>query len=813
MTNDGTTTGWYTFGNHFHWVDMQWLWGNGVLARSVDDMLAFIERTGAPGNINFDGIGYEKLASEEPSALARLVAAVGDGRVEVVGGSYGQPYAQFHHGESAVRQLSYGVRTAVRLLGVRPRAFWEEEFYFFPQLPQLLRDAGYTGASLFFQWTWHTPELPRETAPAIRWRGIDGTEIPTLPRSELNLHQWPEDVEALIAGGGLERFPTPVVQQWLELLPSPDWMCRSEIVVPGVERLLATPGVDFRLGTLSTVIAAVEKQAVVREYGMDEVFHGMSLGKNGNRVHRVSRELEHLILAAEAVAVRTGVFGRPYAQWSKYPSWELEEAWRELLAFQHHDNDECEGLCGHIGYLGADRGRALAHTVLERNLRRLAARVGGAGSTVLINPLGWERDAVLDGQLRRLPAFGALVANPAVRVPEVSVSNDGERIRLLRGDFEIEVDAARGVVTKVGGVSMGPEGVGLLQWRRAGVTRRLDVTSVEVIDDVVAVHTASDEARVRIEVRIAGELDALDLRFTGDLGEGPDGRAHAALMTLFEPDLAVAEVRHDTPYAVSAIEGRSRWHRKYPTGDWMTSPQEFEEVVDAFSALQLVDLVDEDGSGVLWAHDGSQAFHRAQTGVWNVLSMRDPWDEHYFVRELDARVRVVPHGAVTDAWRWKTAQEFARPAHVVTVAADDAVVLAGLDAKSNDVVASTLVQPKGDSSVALTAMYRDSDFQAVGLETHVNRIARDPVLLRLVELDGRASSVVLHFSEPLLGAWRCTALGEVLHPLDIDGDSVSLQLDPHAIATIAVAHPPAPGDNKTLDDDRAIWAMVHHEAD
>src|SRR5690606_40363513 len=133
-------------------------------------------------------------------------------------------------------------------------------------------------------------------------------------------------------------------------------------------------------------------------------------------------------------------FGRPYAQWSKYPSWELEEAWRELLAFQHHDNDECEGLCGHIGYLGADRGRALAHTVLERNLRRLAARVGGAGSTVLINPLGWERDAVVDGQLTRLPAFGAIVVNPAVRVPEVSVSKDGERIRLLRGDFEIEVD-------------------------------------------------------------------------------------------------------------------------------------------------------------------------------------------------------------------------------------------------------------------------------------------------------------------------------------------------------------------------------------
>jgi alpha-mannosidase len=33
---------WYTFGNHFHWVDMQWLWGYGVLGDSVRDMLALI---------------------------------------------------------------------------------------------------------------------------------------------------------------------------------------------------------------------------------------------------------------------------------------------------------------------------------------------------------------------------------------------------------------------------------------------------------------------------------------------------------------------------------------------------------------------------------------------------------------------------------------------------------------------------------------------------------------------------------------------------------------------------------------------------
>lgn len=800
------TSGWYTFGNHFHWVDMQWMWGNGVLARSIDDMLSFIDRTGAPGNLNFDGVGYEKLAAEEPAALSQLVAALEDGRVEVVGGTYGQPYAQFHHGESAVRQLSYGVRTAMRVLGVRPRAFWEEEFCFFPQLPQLLRDAGYTGASLFFQWTWHTPELPRETAPAIRWRGLDGTEVLALPRSELNLHQWPEDVEALIADGGIDRYLTPVVQQWLELLPSPEWMCRSEIVAPGVERLLGSSGVDFQLGTLSTVLAGVADLAEPREYSLDEVFHGMSLGKNGNRVHRVSRELEHTLLAAESAAVHAGLAGRPYAQWGKYPSWELEEAWRELLAFQHHDNDECEGLCGHVGYLGAKRGLGLARHVRQRNLEHIAARTVPAGDRAVVNPLGWPRRAVVGDLRLEVPAFGACDLTGAVSLPPVEIEEREGIIRMSRGGFAVTIDPERGVATSVGGVDAGVHGLGGLRWRRGGEPEEFSIESVAVEDESVRVTRSVDGASVRVDFRFAGELDALDVRIRGDLGAGPDGRAHAALMTLIEPGMEVTDVRHDSPYAVTAIEGRSRWHRKYPTGDWMASAQEFEEIVDAFSALQFVDLLRGDGAGLLCIHDGSQGFHRATTGVWNVLSMRDPWDEHYYLGDLDARLRFVPHDPQSDTWRWKAAQEFTRPA--VTVVAPSAgphAVAAPIEGFG------TFVDLEGDPSVVLTALYQESDFQTAELADRVP--ARGAVYARLVEFDGVPASVRVRFTPAIRRAWRCTALGEVIEPLPIVDGAVTLHLAHHAIATIAVDPAPAPGDDKTLDGDRGIWATVHREAD
>ena len=58
----------YTFGNHMHWVDMQWLWGYGVLPGCVGDMLRLIQETGARGNVNFDGIGYETGRSTNLSA-------------------------------------------------------------------------------------------------------------------------------------------------------------------------------------------------------------------------------------------------------------------------------------------------------------------------------------------------------------------------------------------------------------------------------------------------------------------------------------------------------------------------------------------------------------------------------------------------------------------------------------------------------------------------------------------------------------------------------------------------------------------------
>jgi alpha-mannosidase len=528
-----------------HWVDMEWLWGYSVLPDSVRDMLRFCRETGAKGNINFDAVGYERLASEAPEVLHELRGALEQGQIEIVGASYGQPYGLFHGGESNIRQRVQGVRAVMRLLGVRPRTFWEEEFDFFPQLPQMLRGVGFEYACLFYQWTWHTPYVPFEDVPALWWEGQDGSCLLTAPRHKLNLHQWPEDFMLLLDSPDLHAMEMPCIVQWLELMPSPDWMCRAELMIPPLKRLMERPEFELRFVTLSEFLEQARSQATRRRYTLSEVFHGMSLGKNGDLFRRYSHTAERQLLTAESLSATAGLFGRPYPHWDVYPAWELDEAWRELLAAQHHDNDECEGLCGHVGETSYKRSLALSSHVVERTLRHLARRA--PGRLIVYNPLGWARDGsgqAPDGTVRLVrdlpplgyrayPDWDALPLAPACEVQDTPSA-----LRLSRGDLRVEVDKRHGVITQIDAPEF-PEGalaepLGQLEMQVAGQEERFErVMEVVAIENAVRIRRVSRGGSViEITVSIAPECDAIDITYYASELERPDGGVAGALKTV-----------------------------------------------------------------------------------------------------------------------------------------------------------------------------------------------------------------------------------------------------------------------------------------
>jgi alpha-mannosidase len=841
----------YTFGNHMHWVDMEWLWGYDALPGSIRDMLSFCAQSGARGNINFDAAGYEKLAAEAPQALAELRAAVAAGQIEVVGGSYGQPYGLFQGGESNIRQRVYGVRSVCRTLGVRPRTFWEEEFDFFPQLPQILAGAGFRYASLFFQWTWHTPMVPEESLPAIWWEGLDGSRLLTAPRTALCLHQWPEDVAALLQSQPVCDAPARGIVQWLELLPSPDWMCRAELMLPPLRTLLANTSCEVLFGTLSEFLEAMRPYAEVRRYTLDDMYHGVSLGKNGDILRRASRRAEQALLAAESAAAIAGLFGRPYASWDVYPVWELEEGWRQLLAAQHHDNDECEGLCGHIGRLYYQRSLAMAEDVAARTVRLLAERAKGpAGRTLVFNPLGWRRRAVCfdpvsgrDVLLEDLPPFGYRLIDEADRgraLPTSEAVVDEASITLRRGSFSVTVDRGRGTVTQITGGAGAPCGAGFLrpgrpladlQMRRGGEVEdfpecRVSLGGAAANPEVLVERRGRDGALVRVTVALARELDAVDLRFSAQDLPRPDGGVAAALRTNLAPDLPGCRLIHDHPFGVSEIRAQGVYRRKYPTGDWMTSPQVFEEVRGPFTALQLLDF-DAGERGLLYLHDGSQAMQRedaagegtaaggrATTGargplMSHILTLYDPWDGDYFVGDVDVRVRLVPHGPLSHAQRWRLAQEFTRPVLAASTQApggDLPPQFAGIGCDGEDV----------PSGVVISALYREAESAGAGFESYAGVGIQFPYVLRLVELNGEPATCRLHLPGPMAAAFLTNLLGERLADLPATPDpgrpgweALRVDLHPHEIATLYLDLVAGRKVVRGLDASRPVWATIH----
>lgn len=815
----------YTFGNHMHWVDMEWLWGYDVLPSSIYDMLRLCREAGVKGNINFDAVGYEKLASESPEALAELRLAIQQGQVEVVGASYGQPYGLFHGGEANIRQRIFGVRTTMRLLGVRPRTFWEEEFDFFPQLPQILCSAGYQYASLFFQWTWHTPVMPMENTSVIFWEGMDGSRLLAAPRNAFNLHQWPEDFEGLLENPQLRELEQPLVLQWLELMPSLDWMCRSEVILPPLRALLADPRFEVHPVTLSEFLDLARERAVPRQYALSEVFHGMSLGKNGDRMRRLSRESEQQLLTAESLSAMVGFFGRPYPSWDVYPVWELEEAWRELLAAQHHDNDECEGLCGFIGLRSYERSLGLSQHVITRTMRSIAQRVGGA---IAYNPLGWTRSAVVihseTGQrfhLRNLPPFGYCVIAEEANAntsPPVEQIEDVATVTLKRGALSVTVDRMRGSVIQITGTAF-PDGVldperslAELFMVRDGITDCFDRADVQLTDEAIHVHKfGRDGAIVTITIALAPELDAVDMRYSARNLPRPDGGINAALRTRIAVRFPYTLI-HDHPYGVSEIVPQGTYLKKYPTGDWMTSQQWFEEVHQPFTALQLIDLVDaatgKGERGLLVLHDGSQAFLRNGDDLFHILTMYDPWDEDFFYDQLDVCIRFIPHDQISHTQRWKLAQEFTRPVICFFPKAQDRQVQTNKTSHPLP-CAFGCVWNEADN-VAVTAFYRETE----------NKDVRYPYVLRLVEFDGQATEARLRLPGKVADAQKTDLLGNTLSRLmptsaepPLPGldtwSAISVEMRPYEIATLYLDLELGRKVKRDLDAHRNVWARVH----
>ena len=245
----------------------------------------------------------------------------------------------------------------------------------------------------------------------------------------------------------------------------------------------------------------------------------------------------------------------------------------------------------------------------------------------------------------------------------------------------------------------------------------------------------------------------------------------------------------------------STYRRKYPTGDWMTSPQVFEEVKHPLTALQLLDVT-VGGVGVLYLHDGSQSMLRRGELVENILTLYDPWDEGYFVADFEARTRLVPHGPIAHAESYRFAQEFTRPPVVVHPTA-----------RAGDLPALFGAVHSGASNVVITACYREVADVGRDFLNYAGRNLGYPYVLRLVEFNGIPTDVELEIAGHTASAYKTNLLGEIQEKLMVtdkdSGSAIRGKLGSHEIATLYLDIVEGRKVSRDLDARRSVWAQVH----
>jgi alpha-mannosidase len=261
-------------------------------------------------------------------------------------------------------------------------------------------------------------------------------------------------------------------------------------------------------------------------------------------------------------------------------------------------------------------------------------------------------------------------------------------------------------------------------------------------------------------------------------------------------------VEADQPYGISEISSGSAGLKKYPTGDWMTSPQWFETISSAFTSRTLVNIGTSDAGQLLIRHSGAQQWFRTDAGVSTLLTMYDPWDEDYFLPYVQTTFRLKRHSDLSRSEMWRLAQNFlVQPTTVLKRNAGGSV--------SPGFSALSCRTP----NVNITTFYRETEDQGAKYENYAGRGMGYPYIIRLVEFDGLSSDVELDLAGTVAKAYKTNLLGEIEHEIvPVVSEQRSLlrfPMRPYEIATLYVDIVEGRKQPRDLDAHRKVWATVH----
>ncbi len=418
--------------NHWSYIGIGWQLGIESNVLSVTDAMEVVDRPPhAKTCINLDARAYELIAEKFPEVADRLKRYLAVGKLELIGGTYGQPMGTTVSGESNIRQIVVGRETIRKALDYEMVTFLEEEEFSHPQLPQLLAGAGYRYTSLGQLDTWGRAGCPSFDQNVIRWKGIDGTTLPCIAKNALfwcwdmyyRVPNLKKEVVATADFKKLQALGVPLLCYWEEFgWESPEQPAYLD--APRKYQAFADQyPIEFvTLRQYLTKYGADPKKTVF--FPMDAWNKSLTWGVGGDQVRIFNRKVEGTLLAAERFDALAAGLGAP-SQAKR-----LEEAWKNLMTSQSHDVGLCEYsrwqldrlapldrledhhnfTWGTMGFQHLDRAEQQGKTVLDAALDSLAGRINSADNkqgqlaVTVFNPQGWDRtELARTGRIYPLP--------------------------------------------------------------------------------------------------------------------------------------------------------------------------------------------------------------------------------------------------------------------------------------------------------------------------------------------------------------------------------------------------------------------------
>jgi alpha-mannosidase len=412
--------------NHWSYTGIGWQLGiescvlSAIDAMGMADLAPHVKTC-----IEWDARAYEFMAERFPEIADQLKRYLAAGKIELIGGTYGQPLGTMFSGESNIRQIVYGRNATLKALDYEMVTFLDEEEFSHPQIPQIVLGAGYRYASLSQVDTWGKAGVPHLEVNSFEWEGMDGSKVLSTPKNAL--FGVTPDRQALASSEDFKKLRAlgkPLIFVWEEFgWERPETPAYVE-TARKYEKVAEESSVEFV--TLKDYLDKYGRGSSKAVYfNMDSWRKLLTWGLGGDQLRIMDRKVEATLLAAErfnAVAFSMGGPNRSEI---------LEGAWKDLLTSQSHDVALCEYsrwqgdrmapldrvedfhnlTWGSIGYEHLDRSNKQGGDVLDGAMRHIAGRIHSEAdkkrqlAVTVFNPCAWERtDIAATGRIYPIPA-------------------------------------------------------------------------------------------------------------------------------------------------------------------------------------------------------------------------------------------------------------------------------------------------------------------------------------------------------------------------------------------------------------------------